>query len=327
MSGATIPYQLRTNKAVERQLFVDLLRQLDRALHFETGFEYVSMGGPFLEDFRLLHEAFPSLPMTCVEQNIEVLKRQRFNKPHTKITYKHTAIEEFIDLYQPNSKLIAWLDYTSSAQLPQQLGAVQDLLAKLPSVSVVKITLNAHAAAAPMSGEKTLPSTERRLLNLREKFGHLPLDWLDISLMDARPFPRVVARLLQLSIAECIAGLPEFCFRPICLFEYADGQRMLTVSGLFGHTSEVERVVRSSRIAQWPFYSMGWIPKEISIPDLSTRERMFVRQLLPGLQGNGKDIRRKLRFDIAESPQDSERLLDQYLRFYRHMPYFERVAF
>ncbi|WP_407928292.1 O-methyltransferase, partial [Collimonas silvisoli] len=57
MSGAYVPYHLRQNKAVDRQLFVDLLTKLNRYKAIGD-YSYVSFGGPYLEDFKLVHSHF-----------------------------------------------------------------------------------------------------------------------------------------------------------------------------------------------------------------------------------------------------------------------------
>ena len=51
-AGSSLPYRLRPNKAVDRELFLSLLMRLAPALSLEK-YHYVGLGGPFLEDFRL----------------------------------------------------------------------------------------------------------------------------------------------------------------------------------------------------------------------------------------------------------------------------------
>ena len=132
----------------------------------------------------------------------------------------------------------------------------------------------------------------------------------------------------QLSILEKLQDLPGFDFQPLCIFAYADGQKMLTVSGLFGTEDEINRVIGATRLNQWPFFNQSWSRlREIGVPELSSRERLFIRQLLPGMRSNRRQIRKKLRFNVAETPEESDELLGQYLNFYRHLPFFERIFF
>ena len=79
-AGSSLPYRLRPNKAVDRELFLSLLMRLAPRLHVEK-YHYVGLGGPFLEDFRLVHARLGLATMTCVETEEEVHKRQLFNRP------------------------------------------------------------------------------------------------------------------------------------------------------------------------------------------------------------------------------------------------------
>jgi hypothetical protein len=333
VSAGSLPYHLRTNKAVDRQIFLEMLGRLDRTLHFEQDYEYLGLGGPFMDDFRLLHEAFPTMPMTSVEREPEVLKRQRFNRPHSAIKFVYAELQDFIADYKPQKKVIAWLDYTSARELLNQTREIQDLLSKVPSgsVSVLKFTVNAYqnvAPAIPPEGNPPPSLQQRRLASLQQRFAHLPLDPLAEADMEGPLYAKTILRVLHLSILEKIGGLPGTTFEPLYVASYADGQKMLTLAGAFGETDAVNRALKSCRIQQWQFFSKSWSDiREIGVPELSSRERLFIRQMLPGLRANARQIRQKLRFNLAETSEESEKLLKQYIAFYRHLPFFERVSF
>ena len=65
-AGSSLPYRLRPNKAVDRELFLSLLMRLAPKLALEK-YHYVGLGGPFLEDFRLVHGRLGIAKMTCIE--------------------------------------------------------------------------------------------------------------------------------------------------------------------------------------------------------------------------------------------------------------------
>ena len=56
MSAGTLPYHLRQNKAVDRAVFIDMLMRIHTYISVRDH-AYVSLGGPFLEDFRIIHAA------------------------------------------------------------------------------------------------------------------------------------------------------------------------------------------------------------------------------------------------------------------------------
>src|SRR3569623_1496496 len=79
-AGSSLPYRLRPNKAVDRELFLSLLMRRAPNLALEK-YHYVGLGGPFLEDFRLVHGRLGIARMTCIETEEQDHKRQVFNRP------------------------------------------------------------------------------------------------------------------------------------------------------------------------------------------------------------------------------------------------------
>src|SRR5256885_1563207 len=106
-------YHLRTNKAVERLLFLELLRKLEGNLRVSVGkYQYVGLGGPYLEDFGAIHGAFGSRSMTCLEIKKHVYSRQRINQPHSQITLTLDSTSDFVKNYKTGKKPpLVWFDY------------------------------------------------------------------------------------------------------------------------------------------------------------------------------------------------------------------------
>ena len=80
MSGAMVPYHIRPNKYVERQLFIELLSHVDKVVPI-VDYLYVSMGGRLLEDFKLLHGRLNLLKMMSIECDEVTYQGQLFNCP------------------------------------------------------------------------------------------------------------------------------------------------------------------------------------------------------------------------------------------------------
>ena len=66
MSGGTVPYHLRQNKAIDRSLFIDLLARLNRCRDI-SDYTYIGFGGPFLEDFKSVHSFTGISKMISIE--------------------------------------------------------------------------------------------------------------------------------------------------------------------------------------------------------------------------------------------------------------------
>ena len=119
MSGGNLNYQLRPNKYVERALFVELLSKICGAKTHT--YAYVSMGGPQLEDHRLIHKTLGIKKLYSFEIDKNVLLRQQFNKSPSVLTCLSGSISHFIDDFEgftereklKKYKLIIWLDYAS----------------------------------------------------------------------------------------------------------------------------------------------------------------------------------------------------------------------
>src|SRR4051812_19769363 len=88
-AGGSLPYRLRPNKAVDRELFLSLLARFAPKLGLEQ-YHYIGLGGPFLEDFRLVHSRLGIGRragrgrigrLTSVESDKDVHLRQVFNSP------------------------------------------------------------------------------------------------------------------------------------------------------------------------------------------------------------------------------------------------------
>ena len=128
MSGSTIPYQLRPNKAVDRQIFIDLLTKLNKWIDISNS-QYIGFGSFVLEDFKNFHFQLGIYKMTSIEIDVETFKRQKFNQPLTCIDLQMMSSGDFISGYQQNNDdtAIFWLDYTNPSDLRNQIEEFQNL--------------------------------------------------------------------------------------------------------------------------------------------------------------------------------------------------------
>jgi hypothetical protein len=324
-SGGNLPYQLRPNKAVERLLFVDLLSIFDHELHIGRDYGYFGFGGPQMEDFRLLHERFAQMQMISIEKEEAVIKRQRFNEPHTNVKCQRKNSGEFIRSFRPKTPVIVWLDYTEPAPRPQQIAEFQTLLRRVPAGSIIKITLNANSASL---GGPPGPGLQAARL---EKFLHdfrrcLPVGFGEEG-VTSDEFPLSLLKVLDYAATEALKNKKEWRFQPLTSSVYADGQKMLTVTGIVGTREAVRDWSEYPELKRWFFYRPKWeTPVLIEVPELTLKERIHINQLLPELEKNIGEIHRKLGCWVDLNLEDSERKLKNYVAFHRHYPHFGKVA-
>ncbi len=218
MSGQNVPYQLRPNKFVERQLFLDVL-DFVRVWDGPSRYVYVSMGGRFLEDFKLINDRFAIEQMISIESDETTWKRAAFNRLGF-IDCRHETSGEFVENLekllsdQADRRLIVWLDYADANKRGEQLGEFRQLVSKLGSGDVAKITLNAN----PQSYRRRAAALTRRdfeaYLKDPESITHKDFDtYLSSLLTSTVGEPNGQDRVLTLSDSEyetiCIANLTE----------------------------------------------------------------------------------------------------------------------
>lgn len=325
-NGGNLPYQLRPNKAVERLLFAELLSRLDASLRIGSSYEYSGFGGPQMEDFRLLNECFPEMQMVSVEREEQVLKRQRFNGPHTNVRCKLKSSADFVSDFSCRSKAIVWLDYTAPGERLEQVAEFQNLLRRVKEFSIVKVTLNAAASTlGGHAGKPGLPT--ERLKKFMDDFSRCFPNGLGEEAVTTNNFPRTLLRVLEYAAAEVLHDRHDWRFQPLTSAVYADGQTMLTLTGIVGKRPSIANVLSNPNLVDWNFTRFVWDnPVIIEVPELTLKERIHVNQMLPKHENNVAFIQRKLGFHVDSKPEESERKLRNYVSFQRHYPHFGKVA-
>src|SRR5258706_3002347 len=232
MSGGTLAYHLRPNKAADRALFLELLAKVDGKLDLRR-YTYVGMGGPFLEDFRQIHGHVGIHRMVSFESSREVYQRQRFNRPLSCIRCMHATSAEFIEQFPFDTPTVIWLDYTDGERR-SQLAEMQTVLAKLRARDILKLSMNASAATLGVGRvwdkdtgrEINLDREillERRFQKVKEVLGDFVPDDATASQMDDNGLSIVLCRAIVRAAAQALAG-HESAFIPLTAFQYADGQ-------------------------------------------------------------------------------------------------------
>jgi len=324
--GGQLPYQLRPNKAVERLVFLELLSRLDPALNVGSDYRYIGFGGPQMEDFRLLHEPFPQMKMLSLERDEDVLKRQRFNQPHTNVRCKLQASGDFISRLSDSGNMIIWLDYTDPAERPIQIAEFQSLLRNVRTTSIVKLTLNAAPATLGGNpGEVGLQA--KRRAKFLEDFSRFFPTGLEEEGVEQDNFPSTLLTVVDYAAAEALRDRKDWRFQPLTSAAYADGQQMLTVTGMIGRRTIIKNVLNTSELATWEFGRLTWSdPVRIEVPELTLKERIHINQLLPKLTSNVAAIQKKLSFLLDTTESASLRKLENYVSFQKHYPFWGKVA-
>jgi hypothetical protein len=322
-SGGSIPYHLRQNKAIERNLFIDLLQRVGRAKNI-SDYTYVGFGGPFLEDFKHIHSALRIKRMISIEMDDDVFARQKFNQPISCVKLLRTTASEFLFEHNFDDQSVVWFDYARPADLGEQLNETRTLIEKLPHGSVFKITVNANPQTLG-SPKDQQPLHEYRRDRIIARIG----DYAPPEVAEEDVYPSNYPSLLMSAIFSAarqgVRGSPEHHVQPLASFVYSDGQQMLTVTGMVLRADERERFLEQTRLEHWPFSDLdGKTPRSISVPSFSVKERLHVESLLP--EANANDIISDLKYSIDEDKGAAKELIENFVEFYRLYPWYSRVV-
>lgn len=315
-------YHLRPNKAAERFAFIEAIRRLERLN--ESGladYTYHGLGGPYLEDFRLLYEFCPEIGMVSFETEGETYKRQEFHLPSSKVQLINNDIASYISNYNPDDmKSIFWLDYTGLEY--SYFGEFKDLLGRVAEESMVKVTLRCEPR--DYSASRNRDRRRRKVEQFRGKFRNVMPQPSAAPPRSPAGFAGLLQGMLQVAVEQALPPIAtDFTFIPISSFYYSDGAGMFTLTGVV--CDKCRRDVVKRVFEDWAFANLDWRPpKLINVPVLSTKERLHLQRLLPSNSTPGTMLQQALGYRIDADDQKTEAALEQYAAFHRYSPYVLR---
>lgn len=327
-AGSSLPYRLRPNKAVDRELFLSLLMRLAPKLALEK-YHYVGLGGPFLEDFRLIHGRLGIAKMTCIETEEQVHKRQLFNRPIASIECVHKSLEDYLDETDFDSPAVIWFDYTEPRGITTQIERFARTIGTVPIGSILRVTLNANPeslgkpdskdisveAEGEVSEDRAQRPTiqEWRLARLKERLGSLFPNGLAADGMTQKNYGKSLLLALKLAVEKEVLSFRDRRIVWALATHYADGQAMVTASLVVCQDDDrtIEELVKG-----WEFYATTDAPHRVDLPALSTLERLAMEST--------DDAQTKMGFNLPKSAM-GENPFDVFKKFYRIYPHFSRV--
>lgn len=313
-------YHLRPNKAAERFAFIEAIRRLSKLGSTLEEYTYYGLGGPYLEDCRLLYEFYPEISMVSIEEKEEVLKRQKFHLPCGNLHLEPKDMKTFITQYESNDKKsIFWLDYTRLEY--DCFNDFKVLLGKIAEKSMIKITLCAEPDDFWDEYKKLRVDKAEQFQKI---FGTIMPDPSAYPPMDSGKFANLLQKMLQIAAQQALpAEATLLVFQPVSSFYYSDGTGMFTLTGVVCKQVNKWRVKKAFK--GWEFANFTWDnPKLIDIPILSTKERLLLQGHLPCTTSRGATLRDELGYLIDEDIRKTDDALEQYAAFHRYSPYFMR---
>lgn len=313
-TGSSLPYRLRPNKAVDRELFLSLLMRLAPKLALEK-YHYVGLGGPFLEDFRLIHGRLGIAKMTCIETEEQVHLRQKFNRPIASIECVHKSLEDYLDETSLDSPTIIWFDYTEPRGITSQIERFARTIGTVPIGSILRVSLNANPSSLgrPDGNLSEAELMEWRLKAFQRRLGALFPSGLIADGMKQENFGKSLLHALKLAVEKEVLSFRDRRIEWALATNYADGQAMVTAALVVCQNDDksIEESVKA-----WEFYATTDAPHRIDLPALSTLERLTME--------SNDDAQAKMGFELPTSNM-GENPFEVFKKFYRIYPHFSRV--
>lgn len=313
-AGSSLPYRLRPNKAVDRELFLSLLMRLAPKLSLEK-YHYVGLGGPFLEDFRLIHGRLGIDKMTCIETEEQVHKRQLFNRPIASIECVHKSLEDYLDETNLDSPAIIWFDYTEPRGITSQIERFARTIGTVPIGSILRVTLNANPSSLgrPDGNLSEAELMEWRLQAFQRRLGALFPSGLIADGMKQENFGKSLLHALKLAVEKEVLSFRDRRIVWALATHYADGQAMVTAALVICQKDDksIEESVKA-----WEFHATTDAPHRVDLPALSTLERLTME--------SNDDAQAKMGFELPTSNM-GENPFEVFKKFYRIYPHFSRV--
>lgn len=306
-----VPYKLRPNKSVDRELFISLLNRLGAVLRVEN-YKYIGLGGPFLEDFRLIHARTGIKDMVSIESDENTHKRQAFNKPIDSIECVHSSLEDYLAENSFDEPLILWLDYTG-AEINQMKTFAQQIIEQ-EVYSILRITMNANPGSLGDPGLTDEKLMEWRLNAFVNKVGKSSYtEGLAPNDVTTSKYGRSVLKVLSLQVDDALLGCYDRKVAWALTTHYSDGQPMVTATLIIvpPENEEIERIVRD-----WEFQSEPLSPLVLDLPSLSTKERLTME-----INENPKE---DMEYDLPSSALKQEPF-ENFKKFYRVYPHYARI--
>jgi hypothetical protein len=101
---------------------------------------------------------------------------------------------------------------------------------------------------------------------------------------------------------------------------------MVTATILIADEDLSKRVAEDAIFNDWAFSGTGWGPAiEISVPDLSPKERHLIEGLISSEMSDSATIHSRMPFRFDKREAVSLELLRSYLQHYRRYPTFART--
>ena len=317
-------YHLRPHKAVDRNLFIEVLAHLGRVIDFSS-YRYIGFGSYEFDEFKQVYRVLGFEDMHSIEKDTDIFRRQTFNRPYSCIKlFNKTCSSYFDEDYDETKHSIIWADFTEANEKYSQCRDISNICSKIRDGDVLRVTFNANASSIPTGNvpPDSLPVEERK----KYRF-----NWLKDNLLDYFPegarkeditndkYPFFLLKVIKKAFYKDMNHDLSAC--PLCCYVYSDHMQMMTVTVLMCRTDNKKEIVTElqNSCKDWCSYINidNWNSTiKIDLPPLTVHEQLEIGQYERNQEGI-QEIENRL--GIKEDD------LRKYWLFSRYYPNYQPV--
>jgi hypothetical protein len=309
-------------------MFAGMLSLLSGLYQFEA-YHYIGFGSYLFDDFKLIHNTLHINRMTSLEADKKVYMRANFNRPLSCIEILNQKSTTFLNGYsRPDENIIIWLDFVEPSTIGNQFADYCAVLRMATPGDVVKITLNANPQSlyTGKSGEKEEEIRVNRLDTLKQRASqYFPGTGISPKQMSLGEYPyALLSCLKKAAMDELVENKYDkrFLF-PLCCNVYADGQQMLTFTGIILDDHNLKQDIKD-KLEKSGIHNCSWDKLNvIKVPPLTDKELLTINELLPVSHTNGIGELFKVFSFVFQNESDA---LD-YSNYYKYYPNYRHVSF
>jgi len=303
-------YEIRPCKFVERRMLLASLYQI--VINMRQKYQYIGFGGLAFTDFKLFHKELSVDSMYSIE-GCYTPEKLEFNKPFSCIKILHglsTKMLLKIDLSKPS---IVWLDYDGVLTM-DVFTDINILFNKLPHGSVYIMTCNSQLQND--DADSIRPYTNEEFIKIYK--GLVPYD-IEKNCCANVNAPKTIKKMID---SYCNKTLEErnktekiaLKYKSLYNIKYQEqgGAKMFTCGGVVINKDYEEKQLHVNDFG----YLNKETPFEISIPNITRKEALYLNQIL--------NIEEKER-EIIEGKIVKTTDIEKYKKFYKYMPNYYDV--
>jgi hypothetical protein len=316
--------------AIELPIFADLLTRISRFRSL-AGHAYGAMSGFAMDDQKKLYRTLGLRPMLSFDERIEIVARQRFNRPTIRSHVTISTFERFAsewpkifaeEGFEDAQNHILWVRTGTSENAGQGVRFFQQMVGSLAEGGLARITLGIDYEdwAGPLYSDGRRRLELDRQKQVGQKVREYLADFLEEhempDAMNEDSLYSALATAYGSAAATAVGGATGRTFEPLSLIRYGPGPVDLTLTGIVVATADRSRVHACIEEGGWPFASRTWADiKNLRLPDVTFRERLE----LEASAGDKIAAQKRLHFDLDEATRE-DGVFDSFARYHRYFP-------